>query len=113
MGRGGVTLLRKRVEQVFPRGQAFPITELGPFRMPESCCDIRPEVWAQVAATSAHDGIQPAAQPLPEVLTLLQQREDARAKWDWAAADALRARIAALGWDVRDTSAGPTLAPSA
>lgn len=112
MGRGGMTLLRNRVEQVFPHGVAFPITELGPFHIPELCSGIRPDVWVTVAETSAYDGIQPSAQPSPEVLSLLQQRESARAERDWAAADALRARLTVLGWEVRDTPAGPTLSPS-
>jgi cysteinyl-tRNA synthetase len=46
-----------------------------------------------------------------EVLALTQGREAARARRDWAAADDLRQRILALGWQVRDTGAGPELSP--
>ena len=38
----------------------------------------------------------------PDVRTLLQQRTAARDRRDWAEADALRERLAALGWQVED-----------
>jgi cysteinyl-tRNA synthetase len=44
-----------------------------------------------------------------EVAELARQREAARKARDFAAADALRARIAGLGWEVRDTPQGPEL----
>lgn len=43
---------------------------------------------------------------------LAAEREAARGHSDWAAADAVRDRIAALGWQVRDTRTGPELVPS-
>ncbi len=46
----------------------------------------------------------------PEVQALLDRRQAARKARDFAAADALRDEIAALGWEVRDTPAGPKLA---
>ena len=54
------------------------------------------------------DAAPPAADaPLPEGATdLLQRRAAARAARDWAAADALRDELAALGVDVRDTASG-------
>jgi len=42
---------------------------------------------------------------------LLARREAARAARDFAAADALRDELAALGWTVRDGAAGPELVP--
>jgi len=42
---------------------------------------------------------------------LLARREAARAAKDFAAADALRDELAALGWTVRDGAAGPELIP--
>lgn len=48
----------------------------------------------------------------PEVLALVQQRADARAAKDWAAADAARDQLLALGWTVRDGADGPELLPA-
>jgi len=39
----------------------------------------------------------------------LEQREQARAAGDWAAADAARDRLASAGYEVRDTPQGPKL----
>jgi hypothetical protein len=49
---------------------------------------------------------------LPEVLALAQERREARAARDFAAADALRDRIADAGWLVTDTADGFDLAPA-
>jgi len=45
----------------------------------------------------------------PEAERLLKEREEARAERDFATADARRDELAALGWEVRDTPAGPQL----
>ena len=47
----------------------------------------------------------------PEVLALVEQRQQARAAKDWAESDRLRGEIAALGWIVKDTKDGPKLSP--
>jgi cysteinyl-tRNA synthetase len=44
-----------------------------------------------------------------EVTDLLAKRSAARTERRWADADAIRARIAELGWDVKDTPDGPRL----
>ncbi|MQA84413.1 MAG: hypothetical protein GEV03_07275 [Streptosporangiales bacterium] len=49
--------------------------------------------------------------PPPEVRELADRRAAARAGRDFPAADALRDRIAALGWTVRDAPGGYELAP--
>jgi cysteinyl-tRNA synthetase len=50
--------------------------------------------------------------PLPDdVRRLLDERAEARAERDWARADALRDRIAALGWEVQDAEGGSTARP--
>ena len=47
------------------------------------------------------------AAPLPEgAAELLERRAAARAARDWAASDAFRDELAALGVDVRDTASG-------
>jgi cysteinyl-tRNA synthetase len=48
--------------------------------------------------------------PPPEALELLEQRNAARKARDFATADRLRAEIAALGYEVRDSAQGSTLA---
>ena len=106
LGRGGVTLLRRGEEQRFSQGQTFAVTELGPFQMPEPQTGIPPEVWERVQAAQA----EAAPEPPPEVLALVEEREAARARRDWATADALPEQIEALGWQVRDTPEGPRLA---
>ncbi|HZC74836.1 MAG TPA: cysteine--tRNA ligase [Gaiellaceae bacterium] len=45
----------------------------------------------------------------PEAERLLREREEARAARDFATADSRRDELAALGWEVRDTSEGPRL----
>ena len=44
-----------------------------------------------------------------EVLALVEQRQQARARRDWAESDRLRDAIAALGWIVKDTKDGPKI----
>jgi cysteinyl-tRNA synthetase len=56
--------------------------------------------------------LAPDAQAPAEVVELAEQRERARADRDFAAADELRDRIAALGWEVRDGAQGFELLPS-
>ena len=52
------------------------------------------------------------SEPPAEVTELAQRRAAARANRDFAAADALRARIAEMGWQVRDAPDGYVLAPA-
>ena len=40
---------------------------------------------------------------------LVQQRADAKKAKDWATADAIRDKITALGYTVKDTAQGPQL----
>ncbi len=52
-------------------------------------------------------GLVPADEAVPgDVMELVQQRQTARAAKDYAAADALRVQIAALGYEVKDTPEG-------
>jgi cysteinyl-tRNA synthetase len=48
---------------------------------------------------------QTAALP-PEIEKLVQGRAQVRLAKDWQKSDELRDRLAALGWDVRDTKVG-------
>jgi hypothetical protein len=106
-GRSGVTVLRAGEELRFKRRQTFSIYELGPFEQPQPQASLPDEVWACVAGARAQT--QMTRNPPLEVLSLVEKRENARADRDWATADALRERIADLGWDVMDTQQGPQL----
>jgi len=46
-----------------------------------------------------------------EAQQLMEEREEARAAKDFARADALRDRLAEMGWTVRDSAEGPQLVP--
>jgi cysteinyl-tRNA synthetase len=53
----------------------------------------------------------PPPSPPDEVRRLLNERSGARAEHDWARADELRDRIAALGWEVQDAAGRSRLRP--
>ncbi|MGI5919267.1 MAG: cysteine--tRNA ligase [Christensenellales bacterium] len=55
-------------------------------------------------------GLVPREEAIPdEVLELVKRRQEARANKNYAEADALRDRIAALGYEVKDTPEGPKI----
>lgn len=47
--------------------------------------------------------------PDREIADLVEQREEARKLKQWKEADEIRKKLANLGWEVRDTSAGPKI----
>ncbi len=93
-------------------GETFPLHECCPFEMPAEGAGLPPDVWqlalAEQARVQAERQADPAAaRTAPqEVQALAEERRQARLAKDWAAADQLRDRIAALGWAVRDTPEG-------
>jgi cyanophycinase-like exopeptidase len=108
MGVGSVTLSRNQVERRFTTEETFPLSELGPFQLPDSAANIPSEIWAQVnAPPPPRDEDTPSA----AVLSLVEVRQSARTRKDWPTADAARQQLAALGWEVQDTTAGPKLRP--
>lgn len=109
MGLGGVTVLKSGQEQHFAHGESFSLTALGPFRRPQSALEIPSAVREEVLAAQAQAEIRPQAPA--EVLALVEARQAARARRDWATADVLRQRIATLGWRLLDTPEGPRLEP--
>jgi cysteinyl-tRNA synthetase len=56
-------------------------------------------------------GDKPAAEAPPEIVALAEARAAAKQAKDFARADALRAELKAVGWQVEDTSKGPKLKP--
>ncbi|HST40958.1 MAG TPA: cysteine--tRNA ligase [Conexibacter sp.] len=69
------------------------------------------EMLQVLALDNLLDAADGAAGPDEAARELLARREAARAARDFAAADALRDELAALGWTVRDGAAGPELVP--
>lgn len=107
MGAGGVTIAREGGEEIrHEDGARFSCEELGAFRLPAGPEGLPDEVWAQATPEASPEA---PAGVTAEVTALVAEREAARQRRDWAAADALRGRIAALGWQVRDTPAGPVV----
>jgi hypothetical protein len=113
-GMGGVTLIRSGRESVYTPRQTFPLSELGPFQPASGRGDVAADVWdAAVAALSLRESADPDVPEVPaEVRRLVEEREDARRREDWAAADALRRRILASGWSVKDSLEGPVAEPA-
>ncbi|MEJ2597494.1 MAG: hypothetical protein P8Z00_04135 [Anaerolineales bacterium] len=97
----------------FQNGEVFPLSECCPFEMPDPQAGIPREVWQMgLAALQTRDDLgsdRQLTQAPAQVKALLQERQDARAREDYAAADALRQRIVELGWQVIDTPDGPQL----
>jgi hypothetical protein len=111
MGRGGVTVIRAGRETQFRSGQGFVVSELGPFQLPAPAAGIPADIWEQALTAQSELQEQPAEGAPQEVLSLVEEREAARARRDWATSDELRDRIADLGWQIRDTEAGPKVLP--
>ena len=109
MGRSGVTLIRDGEERRYRAGSAFAISELGTFQLPEPESGIPEDVWKEVLAAESESWRDLEAEPSPEVLALVEEREAARIQGDWTTSDELRDRISVLGWQVRDTPSGPEL----
>jgi cyanophycinase-like exopeptidase len=103
IGRGEVKTVHEGVERSYAAGSAFPATALGSWREADL-----PQMPGALQALQ-HDEMHVESGPPQEVLELAERREDARQRKDWPRADALRAEIEALGWEVRDTPAGPEI----
>lgn len=111
LGRGCITLVSRGSETRCAGPEAIELGELGDRRLPEPAAGIPEDVWAR-AADPPPEPSSPR-EPPAEVWALVKQRQEARTRRDWAASDALRQEIAALGWQVNDTPAGPEVLPIA
>jgi hypothetical protein len=95
--------------------QVFSLNEIGPFCQPPQDVGLPDAIWQKALEALARLKQGPPAEPgsglepPKEVLMLMEERQSARARKDWKAADALRLRIAALGWQVIDTPEGSRL----
>jgi len=109
IGRGSVTVLKSGTERRFMAGESLDLCVLGDYHLPDPDQGLPPRFLDAIGATRA--GGVPRSVPPAEVLALVQERQAARARSDWATADALRTRVAELGWSIRDTDQGPRLDP--
>ncbi|MBC7875857.1 MAG: cysteinyl-tRNA synthetase [Anaerolineales bacterium] len=92
--------------KMYPAGASFSSTELGQFVFPDPIeKNIRPDIWEMVINASKVEDEQPPA----EALNLLEQRQAARARKDFAESDRLRDEIVVLGWTVQDSKDGQKL----
>lgn len=89
----------------FQAGAIFPLDICCPFCLPEPGFGIPSTIWSR-ALQQASQSPEEDRPPL-EVMELVQARQEARQKRDWAIADALRSQIEALGWLIQDTPQGP------
>jgi len=108
LGRGGITVIGSAgQERRYERKAQLPLTELGPFQLPALDAGLDPSVWADMATPALAEPETPAVPA--DVLALVDARQGARAARDWAAADSIRGQLAVLGWQVKDTPAGPVV----
>lgn len=115
LGNGFIHVIRGAYERQYQRGDVFLLRELGTVQKPQDAAEgISAEVWQLVVENGAAEATpEPALLPQApqEVLSLVEQRQKARLRLLWSEADVLRDQIAALGWQVIDTPAGPQLNP--
>jgi hypothetical protein len=105
-GVSSVSVLKNNQTKIYPTDSSFSLNELGNFQIPNPIeSGISKEIWQMTldAQQSNQD------KPSDEVLNLLEQRKQARAKKDFAESDRLRDAITELGWVVKDTKEGQQL----
>ncbi len=111
VGPGCVFVIRDGEERSFASGQTFAASMLGEWRLPTDHQDIPAPVWQAAQEAGAATDLKPDVESASaQVMDLVAQREDARRRRDWPAADDLRREINELGWQVLDTADGPALA---
>jgi hypothetical protein len=108
MGTGQVRIIGNNRERVFGSKTSFGLTELGDVQDAAVATQLAkfPDQEVKVKGSQYDSGDLSAP---PEVQELILERERARDRKDWAAADQYRLKIESLGWQVTDTSEGPRL----
>jgi hypothetical protein len=108
VGNGAVVVVRDGVEVRYPSKASFAVTVLGNWQLPVDHAGIPAPTW-QVAVMAATAADKDTAGPAAAVVALAEARAAARGDKDWPAADRIRDELAAQGWQVNDTAAGPQL----
>jgi hypothetical protein len=110
LGRGGMTWLDHRAESLrVEAGSSIALGALSVGPPPSPQDGIPAAVWELAQRAGEGVGSVDVRQPTGLVQALLTERTAARARGEWAAADELRDRITADGWEIRDTPDGPEL----
>jgi cyanophycinase-like exopeptidase len=110
VGRGGVTLERGEQMQRCKRGDAFALRLLGACDWAAVARDVPPSLRQR--ARELTERRQPTSTELPrEIRVLVERREEARRRRDWATADTLRTELADRGYHLQDTPSGPDIHP--
>ena len=91
----------------FPSGEEFSLARIGAFKQPEPGAGLSPEIWEKALQVRLSHPEIPT--PSREVMGLVEERQAARLRKDWAEADEIRSRLLELGWKVLDTPDGPQL----
>ena len=111
LGRGGMTFVHAGAPLRVEAGGSIGIEALGLTQRPAPADGIPTTVWELVAQAFDSADAVAVREPTEAVHTLVADRTEARTRGDWTAADQLRARITAEGWEIRDTPDGPELIP--
>lgn len=107
-GVSSVSVLKQNGMEIYPSGAKFSLSELGALALPSSPDQgIRADAWEMVIHAENMQDEEEA--PPVEVLGLLEQRREARARKDFAESDRLRDAISAMGWTVQDSKEGQKL----
>jgi hypothetical protein len=107
-GVSSVSVLKQNSMEIHPAGAKFSLSELGQFRQPSSSEQgLRPDVWQMVVNAANVEEEEDA--PPAETLELLEKRQDARTRKDFAESDRLRDQLVTLGWTVQDGKEGQKL----
>jgi len=107
-GVSSVSILKQNGMDIHPAGAKFPLSELGQFSPPPAIEQgIRSDAWQMVI--QAANGEKENNAPPAEALALLEKRQEARTRKDFAESDRLRDQIATLGWTVQDGKEGQKL----
>jgi cyanophycinase-like exopeptidase len=95
----------------YKNGQIFFLGRIGALQDREGGEGLPAAVWERALAARSLRNLEAQRADLPsqEVQDLVEERQEARQRKDWAAADRLRQQIAALGWQVQDTPDGAAL----
>ena len=111
-GVSTVSVLSSAEPQIHSSGMKIPFDEVGPLSLADGPgTGISPAVWELVQNAPPPDSAIEETPP-KDALQLAAERQSARERKDWAAADVYRQQIAALGWTVQDTPNGPKLLKS-
>lgn len=109
-GIGTVTLIKQETAQTFNTGEEFSLNLFGDYHPPDTNLLIESKLLDLIqTARSTHYEV--SNQISSEIEELVRDREAARSRKDWQAADKLREQIRLAGWQIQDTPEGMRLVP--